>query len=320
MENKDSIQFNLNIKIIFHIYCFQEDIYGKNEIDYETPKNAQSSDNSIFFIKKDVMEKLKELFDYKTFCDIIKESNILDELKNKELGFNNYLFYQNADNTNIVNDLNKQLEKYPDYVNKIKSLNIDKIIEELEKIDKKEWKDENAILYKDGKYEEIKIINEFEIINEYIYNLFLIDKNISIIKGNYIFGGKKMIILIINTGDVKCLIGNLRRDGDFNSEYLVDIDKIEMSKNLMNNLIKIGIKKILEKIDKKKEVNIIEKIYIYKILCKNNNKNNNIIINNNNTYFNYIDNNFENINSEKIKALFLLSLYQKKIMKLTSKN
>ena len=306
MENKDSIQFNLNIKIIFHIYCFQEDIYGKNEIDYETPKNAQSSDNSIFFIKKDVMEKLKELFDYKTFCDIIKESNILDELKNKELGFNNYLFYQNADNTNILNDLNKQLEKYPDYVNKIKSLNIDKIIEELKKIDKKEWKDENVILNKGGLYEEIKIINEFEIINEYIYNLFLKGRNIGLLKGNYIFGGKKMLILIINTEDVKCLIGNLTRDGVFNSEYLVDINKMEMSEILMNNLIKIGIKNILEKIDEKKEVNIIENIMIYKIIIKNNN-----IIINNNIIHNYFEN-FENIKSEKIKALFLLSLYQKK--------
>ena len=310
MENKDTIQFNLYIKIVFYIYCFQEEIYEKNESDFETPHDTKSSKNSIFYVKKDVIKKFKDLLDYEFFCNnIIKNSNILNELKD-----NGYLSYKNGYKDYILNDLHKQLEKYPDYVNKVKNLKENEIIEEMKKIDENDWEYENVTLQKGDKTEEIKLIKEFEIINEYIFDLFntlFKNRNIDVLKGSYIFGGNKMIILIINKEDIKCLIGNLKRNGTFNSEYLIDINNFHLAEFLMNDLINIGLKTILKEIDKKKEVyNILikEKIIIYRI---NNNNN----INNINIINDYIknNNNFEIIWSENIKTLILLSLIQKKI-------
>ena len=228
MENKNTNQLDLNIRIIFCIYCFQEEIYEGNELDFETPKKSKSSDNSIFYIKKNVMEKLKDLFGYKTFCNIINDLNFLYALKNNASDFNDCLFYKNAYDTNVVKLLYTLLENNPEYINKIKNLNLDEIIEELKKIDKEDWKYEKEIYQKDNKNEEIKLIKDFEIINEDIYNLLFKKRDIDALMGNYIFGGKKMVILIINKEDVKCLIGNLRRDGTFNYEYLIDLNNIKL--------------------------------------------------------------------------------------------
>ena len=310
MGNKNTNQLDLNIRIIFCIYCFQEEIYEGNELDFETPKKSKSSDNSIFYIKKNVMEKLKDLFGYKTFCNIINDLNFLYALKNNASDFNDCLFYKNAYDTNVVKLLYTLLENNPEYINKIKNLNLDEIIEELKKIDKEDWKYEKEIYQKDNKNEEIKLIKDFEIINEDIYYLLFKKRDIDALMGNYIFGGKKMVILIINEEDVKCLIGNLRRDGTFNYEYLVDLNNIKLAEILMDKLINIGIKRIIEDINGKNKILKEENITIYKII-----KNNNIIIYNNNINVinNYIDDNYENIWSEQIKTLILLSLYQKKI-------
>ena len=341
MEKKEFNQYEFYIKILFQIYCFQKEIYEKNNSDFETPKNSQSSEYSIFYIKKSVMKKYKKLFDYEYFCKIIEKSNVLDMLKD-----NGYLNYKNAYNDIVLNNLFKYLDNFPNYINKIKTLNKNEIIRILNEKDKKKWENKFVTFQKDNIKEEIKLINEFEIINEDIYNLFLKNQNFDILKGNYFFGGKKMIILIINKNDAKCLIGNLTSDG-FKSKYLVDLDSIDKIslQEFFDNLIKFGIGNILKGIDKTKEVNKIsidgKQLILYKIkdnflnllyikgknkflgkikdinISDKTNDNNNIInfnFNNNIENNNKIDNfNFQNIISGKIKTLILLSLFQQKI-------
>jgi len=264
MESKDINQYEFYIKILFQIYCFQKEIDEKNNSDYETPKNSQSSEYSIFYIKKSVMKKYKKLFDYETFISIIEKSNILDMLKD-----NGYLSYKNSYNEIVLKDLFKYLDNFPNYINKIKRLNKNEIIRILIEKDQKKWKNKFVTFQKDNEKKEVKLINEFEIINEDIYNLFFKNQNFDILKGNYYFGRKKMIILIINKNDAKCLIGNLTNDG-FKSKYLVDMDSIDKIslQEFFDNLIKFGIGNIL-KINKKNEVNKIlidgKQIIIYKI-------------------------------------------------------
>ena len=333
MENKDINQYELYIRIMFQIYCFQKEIKEKNNSDYETPKNSKSSEYSIFYIKNSVMKKFKKLLDYKTFCTIIEKSKIV---MLKEDG---YFTYKNAYYDTILNDLFKYLEKFPDYINKIKRLNKNEIKEKLIEKDKKSWKNKYVELQKGNKKEEkIELINEFEIINEDIYNLYFKNQNYDILKGNYFFGGNKMIILIINKNESKCLIGNIKNDG-FKSKYLIDINSIDNIRltEFLDDLIKFGIKNILNEINKKKnkEINKIsiegKSIDIYEIKDNLLNsltfKGKNIIFgkekdkyisnkpNDNNINIENSDkkDDFENILSGKIKTLILLSLFQLKI-------
>ena len=323
MENKD-IQYELIIRNMFKIYCFQKEFNEKNNSEFETPKNSKSSENSIFFIKKSVMKEYKEIFDYKTFNKIIKKSKI------EFIKENGYFSYKNAYYNGVLKDLFKQLEKFPDFINKIRRLNENEIIEKLLEKDKQIWKNKFVTLKKGNKKEEIiELINEFEIINEDIYYSLFKNKNYDILKGNYFFGRKKMIILIINKNDTKCLIGKIKSD-DFKSEYLIDINSIGNIKlsEFLDDLIKFGIQNIINEIKKNKEIDKIplkgKQIEIYKI--KDNLKNvlldslgqdkniinktndNNIKIGNNNK-----KEDFEIIISGKIKTLILLSLFQQKI-------
>jgi hypothetical protein len=192
MKRKKYINTNSDIKILLTLFCFQEEIYQKISIkNYETPKNSKDKDYSVYIIKKSVMEKYKEFYNYeilynflknkKSILDCIKDNNIidLDKLKNKE----------------ILDKITLQLpDNFMNSIDNNDKNNKNKLIEEIENENKKEWN------YKMIKYEDnklcLKFINDFEIINNELY-LYLEGQGIKLSKfllGNYIIENQKILL------------------------------------------------------------------------------------------------------------------------------
>jgi hypothetical protein len=243
MENSKIGEIFPDLKVLLTLFCFQEEIYQKISIkNYETPKNSKDKDYSIYYIKKSVMEKYKKFYNYeilykflkskKSILDCIKSNNIIDseKIKNKEI-------------------LDKIILQLPDeFINKINNIdenNKNKLIEEIENENKKEWN------YKIIKYEDnklcLKFINDFEIINNELY-IYLEGQGFKLSKfllGNYIIGNQKIFIILKGSGEIFYEIGKIEENRNFIIEYLFNPKEIENSPLFYKNLMKFGLKNIL---------------------------------------------------------------------------
>ena len=326
MKKEDIKMANNEIKNLIKLFVFQEEIYQKcNSTKFKTPKNINIKENKIIFIKKNIMKKYKELFGYKNLFDLFKrEKKIFKYIK--EDGFFNYKKL----NDSLISEIIKKLEK--DFIIKIPTLNNDELLKELKNEDKKEWnfKCISYINQENEKDKEInlKLINDFKIINIEILQFFT-DKNIifnSLLNGNYIIEDKKIFTLFKDFDGVLYEIGNLDENGNFNIEYIFNPEQIKYSNSFLDGLVKLGIKDLLKKIDKKEE---ITKILIdnkpYKLYKVNQNKikelknqkyqNTNYFKNENkNAQINNININNSFTLSSELKSLILISLYQNKII------
>ena len=179
---------NSDIKILIKLFCFQEEIIQKNNINYKTPNTIDKNDIYYILIKKASITKYKNYFSYDTLYNFLKyKTNILDSIKENEI-----INYKKL-NDSIISNIYKIITK--DYIKKIVNIDKKKLLNELS--EKKEWK------YKSIKYNEsngqrlkLKIIYDFEIINVDLLNLFAKEQEIifkNIFYGNIIFGEKKNV-------------------------------------------------------------------------------------------------------------------------------
>ena len=182
---------NSDIKILIKLFCFQEEIMQKNNINYKTPNTIDKNDIYYILIKKASITKYKNYFSYDTLYNFLKyKTNILDSIKENEI-----INYKKL-NDSIISNIYKIIPK--DYIKKIVNIDKKKLLNELS--EKKEWK------YKSIKYNEsngqrlkLKIIYDFEIINVDLLNLFAKEQEIifkNIFYGNIIFGEKKCLFLL----------------------------------------------------------------------------------------------------------------------------
>jgi len=284
MKNRNKIKIN-NEKILLTLFCFQEEIYQKNTSKtYETPKNLKGKDYSFYVLEKSIMEKIKKFYNYEILYNFLKsKKNILNCIKD-----NNIIDTEKLKNKDILNEIISQLPN--DFINKINNIDNNdknKLIEEIENENKKEW-NYKMIKYEDNKL-HLKFINEFEIISNELY-IYLEGQNFKLSKlllGNYIIGNQKIFIILKGSGEIFYEIGKIEENGIFNIEYLFNPKEIDNSTSFYNNLIKFGLKLA----GKSKEINDISfynkqyklyKVNKYKIGEFIEDKNHNIPGNNNN--------------------------------------
>ena len=240
MKNRNKIEINPDIKILLTLFCFQEEIYQKNFLkNYETPRNSKDKDNSVYIIEKSVMEKYKIFYNYEILYKFLKsKKNILDCIKE-----NNLIDTEKLKSRKILNEIFSQLpDDFINKINNIDKINKNKLIEEIENENKKEWN------YKMIKYENnklcLKFIDEFEIISNELY-IYLEGQGLKLSKfllGNYIIGNQKIFINLKGSGKIFYEIGKIERDGNFIIEYLFNPEEINNSTLFYKNLKKFGLK------------------------------------------------------------------------------
>ena len=231
MENNNnksqliSINNYKNIPILIKLFCFQEGLIQKiNPKINESSKPNKEKKNLIILIQKDVMKKFKDIFDYNNLLSVFKKANIIEHIIEKE---NIEIDYEKLNDESILLNILYILEKYQKgLVNKIESINVMPKINELNFKNKFNYK---RVIYNDEDYKNenqliIKYIDDFEIINLDIFNL-LQKLNIKLnpISGDYIIEYKK-IYLFAYVYNI-CEIGNFDKQGNFNIEYLFNINE-----------------------------------------------------------------------------------------------
>jgi hypothetical protein len=251
------------------------------------------------------MKKFKDIFDYNNLLLVFKKANIIEHIIEKE---NIEIDYEKLNDESILLNILYILEKYQNgLVNKIENINVMSKINELNFKNKFNYKRViyNNEDYKNGNQLIINYIDDFEIINLDIFNL-LQKLNIKLnpISGDYIIEYKK-IYLFVYVYNI-CEIGNFDKQGNFNIEYLFNINEFGY-KILKNYFQNYGINNYINIFDKNKEINYIY-YKNYKIPCYKFDKGKilkDVKQNKQNEQNDYI----------KIKALILISIYQNKICK-----
>ena len=301
MKNKQYIQINPDVKILLTLFCFQEEIYQKNSSNYETPKIIKSEKNIFYAIKKSIMEKYKKFYNYEILYNFFKKKNnkVLDCIKNNKI-----IDSQKLVDREILYEIIPQLPV--DFTNKINNIdknNKNKLIEEIENEDKKEWNCK-MIKYEDNNL-CLELINDFEIISYELF-LYLETQDIKLTKffvGSYFIGNKKIFINWKGLNKIFYEIGQIKEDGNFIIEYLFNPKEISNTRFFNDDLNKLGLKELYKQIAKKKDIVINKKTYkIYKVDIKKITENIEDTIqkapeNNNNSIRNKYKNN-KNINSK----------------------
>ena len=192
MKNRKNIKIDQDIKIILTLFSFQEEIYQKISLsNYETPRNSKIEDNSAVFIKKSIMEKYKKFYNYEILYKFLKsKKNILDCIKDNKI-----INTEKLKSRKILEEIISQLpDDFIKKINNINDNNRNKLIEEIENENKKEWN------YKMIKYENnklcLKFINEFEIISNELYIYFEGQDNklCEALIGNYKWKSKNIFV------------------------------------------------------------------------------------------------------------------------------
>jgi len=245
---------NSDIKILIKLFCFQEEIFQKNNINYKTSNNIDNNDIYIILIKKTSITKYKNFFNYDILYSFLKyKTNILDSIKENEI-----INYKKL-NDLIISNIYKIIPK--DYINKIGSLNKKKLLDELS--EESEWKYKYIKVNKsNGQKLKLRLFDDFEIINDDLFKLFINEQKIifkNLFFGNIIFGEKKIFVFIINSTYPIFEIGNFDENGNFNVEYLFNQKDINESNTFIEYLLNIGIDQILITIESNKEINFNNK-------------------------------------------------------------
>ena len=247
-------------------------------------------------IKKTSITKYKNYFSYNTLYSFLKyKTNILDSIKENQI-----INYKKL-NDSIISNIYKIIPK--DFINKIENLDKKNLLDELS--EEKEWKYKYIKYNKsDGQRLKIKFFDDFEIINDDLFNLFTNEQKIifkNLFFGNIIFGEKKIFVSIMNTTCPIFEICHLGENGYFNVEYLFNQKDISDSNIFIEYLLNIGIDQLLITINVNKEINFNNKnIKCYKV-DKSQIKENNTKLQQN-----------KDNNNDKLKTLILLLIYEYK--------
>ena len=280
-------KINSDIKILIKLFCFQEEIIQKNNINYETPRNANKYDFNIILIQKQTITKYKDYFSYNTLYNFLKyKTNILDSIKENQI-----INHKKLDDS-IISKIYHSIPK--NYIEKIEKIDKKKLIDELS--EEKEWKCK-YIEYNVSNGQKLKIpyLDDFEIINIDL-NQFLDEQNITfkiLFLGKIIFGKQKIFAFInFNLSANIFQIGHFDEKGNFNVEYLFNQNDIGEADNFIQNLLTLGIDQLLTIVNSVHEINLNDK----KIKCYR------------------VEQNKENLVSffynDKLKALILLLIYE----------
>jgi len=262
--NNKEIELDVILETLIRIFLFEKKI--KELCNKEDNKNNESN---CVIVSKILIDKYKEIFQF-------------SHLKN--LFDNNEIILKHINNIVSIEDI-KNLVKEDIKKEKIKKEGIlSKIIEELNKIDRKlveNIKVNQNLLSELNKLPKIncrfintkknirKVLVDFEIINFEIF-LLLIKQNISVsyfLFAEYFISFDKILILIKEYGDCStnaiCEVGKYNKNEQYiNIEYLLDNEEINDSYDFKDKLKNIKISEIYQKIsgvnNYKNEIQYIE--------------------------------------------------------------
>ena len=280
-------KINSDIKILIKLFCFQEEIIQKNNINYETPRNANKYDFNIILIQKQIITKYKDYFSYNTLYNFLKhKTNILDSIKENQI-----INHKKLDDS-ILSNVYHSISK--DYIEKIEKIDKKKLIDELS--EEKEWKCKYIKYNVSNQKLKIPYLDDFEIISVDLNQLIKDEQNITfknLFLGKIIFGKQKMFAYInFNLSTNIFQIGHFDENGNFNVEYLFNQNDIGEVNSFIQNLLTLGIDQLLTIVNSVHEINLNDK----KIKCYR------------------VEQNKENLVSffynDKLKALILLLIYE----------
>ena len=274
------------VSLLIKLFYFKEEMIDKCK---EKQPNIES-DN--IFIKKNCLNIYKNYLKYDELISCLKSN----KSKNNKIKSNKI----NDDNiTNIIHNIAKK-----DLLEKIEALNLDEIINEIEKEDSKKW-DYKIFKYKNGDNKSIlfKLIGDFEIINNDIFLLFKNQKIDfrNILVGKCILGFDKIFIYTSNLRHIFSEIGSFVK-GEFKIEYTFNENEFERSGFFFDYMRNNGINKILKNFKNKNDkikINIGDK----DIMCYKVGENN---LKTEEYYTQYYSDQFD----KRIKGLALLSIYK----------
>ena len=159
-------KINSDIKILIKLFCFQEEIIQKNNINYQTPRNANKYDFNIILIQKQTITKYKDYFSYNTLYNFLKyKTNILDNIKENDI-----INHKKLDDS-IISNAYQSIPK--DYIEKIEKIDKKKLIDELS--EEKEWKCKYIKYNVSNQKLKIPYLDDFEIIS-FDLNQLIIDE------------------------------------------------------------------------------------------------------------------------------------------------
>ena len=246
-----------HLKQLIKIYIFQENL-SKN-INSSFANITGLNTIPIILVNKNTMNDYKNFFDYNKLCGYLKKNERLAKMK-----------YEDIDNlfTEIKNYLNKADEKYLDAIQNKQASLLSKLREDIRGIEPK-----NTEIIQPPK-KVLKYINDFEIINNEIFNFFIqnqiINKN-NFFEGNYIFGDGK-ILITANINQILYYEIGIISNNVFKIEYLIELLSQDLN-YFLYYLKTIGFKS-LDKYNYKEGIqysinnNNQPIIYIYKIKDK----------------------------------------------------
>ena len=217
MENSKNEEIFLDLKVLLTLFCFQEEIYQKISSKNGKSKDIKYEGELVYAIEKNIMTKYKNFYYYEILYNfLIYNKSILNCIKD-----NNIIDTEKLKSKKILNEIISQLPNY--FINKINNIdknNKNKLIEEIENENKKEW-NYKMIKYEDNKL-RLKFINDFEIINEELF-IFLDGQGIKLnqsFEGKYIIEYRKIFIILKGLGEIFYEIGKNenKENNDKNSE------------------------------------------------------------------------------------------------------
>lgn len=240
MSKKEQANDNIknsfnNIKILIKLFFSEEEIKQKMNDNSVIP---QVIDYDMVFIKKNLMNKYKEIMSYKDLLNFIKSNNdILNCITlNKKINYNNL-------NDSIILKIINQMPK--DLINKIENVDKKKLITELKVESMKEWKFNYEKIKREKEF-IVKYLEKFEIINNDILNSFK-TQDVEITDyfyGDCIFGDNKVFFVLKDKNWFCYQIGFFEKSGIFTIEYLFMKNEIEDSSKFIKDLRKNWNKKI----------------------------------------------------------------------------
>lgn len=312
MSKKEQANDNIknsfnNIKILIKLFFSEEEIKQKMNDNSVIP---QVIDYDMVFIKKNLMNKYKEIMNYKDLLNFIKSNNDILNC----ITLNKKINYNNLNDSNILKIIN-QMPK--DLINKIENVDKKKLITELKVESMKEWKFNYEKIKREKEF-IVKYLEKFEIINNDILNSFK-TQDVEITDyfyGDCIFGDNKVFFVLKDKNWFCYQIGFFEKSGIFTIEYLFMKNEIEDSSKFIKDLSKIGIKKLIQTFKEKekekkvqignKDINFV-KVSTHDIIVKHNPKGGLIL-----AIPSKISYNKHKEIRNKIKALALLSIFLKK--------
>ena len=288
-ENKEEFPNYLQIAKIF---CFRK--FLKNEMQKKFP--AQIKSNSAIFIKKKIINEYISKFNYETILKIINETTTYIDYKNMDKKFKDIIDYLKTHDKKSYEEISKK-EKLAISLNFFgNSYNLVPQIDEFQGV-------------------RLTFISEFEIIDEDIYYFFkennIIHEN-QIIKGEFIASDEKFFLSYnSNNSNFFEIVRFNDTEDRFIIEYIIEENFIDKN-NIIRNFQNLGIKRMIEKINKDIIFCTNLTFHCYKI-NKNEGQNQNF-----NTNYNDSDNQYK-IN-DIISALMSLIIFEKDIIKKLDKS